>query len=110
MKWSDEPLYKRNQKTVNQKEFWDGKLGDTAPNPSPLRMWWIVESEKRSKGELNEIDLAQIKAAHNEFKNNWSIIVCKNPKLVQQVVALINNGDKDKLKIFWPELLKLKLG
>ncbi len=108
MKWSDEPLYKRNQAKANEDKFYNGELGATAREPSRLLSWWMQEAPKRAAGQLNEIDIAEIRAVEQGFKNGWSKVKIADPKLLSEFLRALADGEKEKIKTFWSDMVKIK--
>jgi len=47
---------------------------------SPLKLWWDCEVEKKRRGEINEIDQNEIKAAFMGVINIWYHVMKKHPE------------------------------
>lgn len=105
MAYDDRPLYSRgemanptvksdsNQAAVKPSPtYWGGNLAKSAAMPSPLAIWYQQQSLRRAKGEANEIDEAEIRAAAKGVKNKWTITVSKSPELFKQ---LLENKEYD---------------
>ncbi len=73
----------------------------TANEPSPLLTWYIENDAKRRRGELNEIDLADIRAAFSGVKNIWLKVVLKHPG---ECLKFLTSQDEAE----WKNLLALR--
>jgi hypothetical protein len=76
-KWSDKPLYENQPKTS---EYYERKFSKSAPSPSPILMWYLEELPKQEQQLQNEIDINHIKAALRGVKNEWFLIIKKDPE------------------------------
>ncbi len=59
----------------------DKKIG----SPSSLLYWMDTETAKKRRGEDNEIDIADIRAAFKGVRNGWSEAIKKNSEVFKPV-------------------------
>ena len=79
------------QQTSTRHEWASAVSARIANNPrdshaSPILRWHYVEDKKRKKGEMNEIDMADIKAALKGVKNSWFDCVEKDKKKINDLL------------------------
>lgn len=115
-KWSDKPLYEgvkkdpqedlgykaRPQLPWSSEVLRKGEREKRQPTESPLKNWFMQESDKRSRGLKNEIDINEIKGAIKGFKNRWT-------KTVKQFPESFENLLQKKDSVWdWNKILELK--
>jgi hypothetical protein len=113
MAWKDMSFDKTEERTVvpHYKEtikpptpqMWSGPK-HSASLPSPLYLWHMRESALRAKGEFNEIDFAEIKAALRGTINKWSKRVNKEIKFFKDFVEHVELENKSLIIAAWHEI------
>lgn len=107
-KYDDRPMYEINKTASVQEDlgyssdrptykYFDG-VKKSAPSPSPI-LSWERESRKRSLGQDNEIDRAEILAAMSGIKNKWTERYKKNPKLFEGLTQKNGKFDWEAVKM-----------
>jgi hypothetical protein len=88
MAYDDTPLYQQNKDAQKAQVVRGGLsyLYPTATHPSPIYSWYWREYDKRSKGQQNEIDENEIKAAAKGVKNKWHARYWSDPKKFQPII------------------------
>lgn len=124
-KYDDTPLYEINKYApIQAKEnaqsdlgyvqapkhkWWNGKTSSAAYAPSPLYSWYHTEDAKRSKGELNEIDMNEINAATKGAKNIWLKAVIDNKSLAEEFLMSFKDGqDKVRISALWHNMVLVR--
>ena len=97
-KWSETGYYEnKTEPKSNPGSFERRGFKPNAKTPSPTLSWHLAESEKRRKGEYNELDMAEIRAVIQGYKNDWWGIVKANLEFFERFVQIRTPGGAQKL-------------
>lgn len=120
-KWNDQPYYAHEKVDVQKETGYirpnhdDGlskiqaRMNVRSGTESYLKGWWFREDAKRQKGELNEIDANEIKAASTGVKNKWLLTAKEDPKMIADfAIAFTIDEDKQKINTLWHNINSLR--
>ena len=105
-KYDDTPYYARSQSSTTElikptPQFWNGLPARSFQNPpSQLLVWLETENRKRERGEENEIDIAEIKAAMKGSKNRWYEAYHRNPIIFRDFIEK-KKGEKGEWHLLY---------